>query len=203
MNDKLARVGVCGEGIEPRIITVRGQKAILDSDLAQIYGVTTKALNQAIKRNMGKFPLDFMFRLTLQDIMDFNSRAASGGESDMRSQIVTASPKRNIRYLPYAFTKHGAIMAAMVLNSPLAVQMSVLVVRAFAKMRETLASTEIMARRLADIEKKLLTHDAALRDLYHKIRPLLLPPPEKPRRRIGFGARERRGRYRVCVRKSR
>ena len=94
-------------------------------------------------------------------------------------------------------------MAAMVLNSSQAVQMSVLVIRAFVRMRDVLATTETMARRLAEIEKKLLTHDVALRELYQKIRPLLLPPPEKPRRKIGFGVGERRLRYKAGVRRSR
>ncbi|MCX6340679.1 MAG: ORF6N domain-containing protein [Candidatus Aureabacteria bacterium] len=174
----------------------------IDFTPARMYDVTTKALNQAVKRNEEKFPSDFMFQLTLQEVTGLKSRAVSNVESDIRSQIVTASAKRNIRYPPYAFTEHGAIMAATVLNSPLAVQMSVLVVRAFVKMRETLAATETMARRLAEIEKTLLSHDGALRDLYYKIRPLLLPPPEKPKRRIGFGLGERRARYKLRVRRS-
>jgi len=115
----------------------------------------------------------------------------------MRSQIVTASDKRNVRFLPYAFTEHGAIMAATVLNSPQAVRMSVFVVRAFVKMREYLLNRAELEKRLSGIEKTLLAHDTALRDVYQKIRPLLLPPPNPPRKQIGFGVKERRTRYSV------
>lgn len=103
----------------------------------------------------------------------------------MRSQFVTAS-KRNIRYRPYVFTEYGAFMAANVLNSPRAVAMSIYVIRAFVRLRETLAVNHLSEKRLAEIDKVLLDHDAALRELYEKIRPLLAPPPEKPKRRIGF-----------------
>jgi alanine-alpha-ketoisovalerate/valine-pyruvate aminotransferase len=103
----------------------------------------------------------------------------------MRSQNVTAS-KRNIRYLPYAFTEHGALMAANILNSPTAVKMSVYVIRAFVRLREVFVANQILEKRLTEIEKVLMSHDAHLRDLYEKIRPLLLPPPDAPRRRIGF-----------------
>jgi hypothetical protein len=99
--------------------------------------------------------------------------------------------------MPYAFTEHGAIMAATVLNSPQAVEMSVFVVRAFIMMREQLLTTTTLAKRLADVEKLLLTHDSALRDLYQKIRPLLLPPPEPERKSIGFGVKERTAKYRT------
>ncbi len=109
---------------------------------------------------------------------------------------MTLKRGHNIKYLPYAFTEHGAIMAATVLNSPKAVEMSVFVVRAFIKMREQLLATTTLAKRLAEVEKLLLTHDSALRDLYQKIRPLLLPPPEQERKAIGFCVKERRAQYR-------
>jgi len=110
---------------------------------------------------------------------------------------VTLKRGHNIKYLPYAFTEHGAIMAATVLNSPQAVEMSVFVVRAFIKMREQLLATATLAKRLAEVERLLLTHDSALRDLYQKIRPLLLPPPEPERKAIGFCVKERRAQYRL------
>ncbi len=110
---------------------------------------------------------------------------------------MTLNRGHNIKYLPYAFTEHGAIMAATVLNSPQAVEMSVFVVRAFIKMREQLLATAALAKRLAEVEKLLLTHDSALRDLYQKIRPLLLSPPEPERKAIGFGVKERSARYRA------
>ena len=103
----------------------------------------------------------------------------------MRSQFVTAW-KRNIRYLPHVFTEHGAIMAANMLNSERAVSMSIYVIRAFVRIREALAAGQALEKKLAEIERTLLSHDASLRDLYAKIRPLLLPPPEKPKRKIGF-----------------
>ena len=172
--------------IEPLIKLVRGCKVILDDDLAQIYGVSTKRLKEQVKRNDGRFPVDFAFVLTRKEVMT------------NRSQIATGSGKhRNPRYPPMAFTEHGAIMAATVLNSPRAVEMSVFVVRAFVRMREELSSRRDMEKRLDQIEKILLVHDDHLRDLFEKIRPLLLPPPDEPKRPIGFQLRERRAIYRV------
>jgi len=161
--------------IESHIFALRGEKVLLDADLAQIYGVPTKVLNRAVKRNKDRFPEDFLFQLT--------------GDEIMRYQIGTAS-KRNLRYRPYAFTEHGALMAANVLNSRRAVEMSVYVIRAFVRIRRELTVNETVARRLAEIEKSLLKHDGALRDLYEKIRPLLLPPPEPRRREIGFHVKD-------------
>lgn len=176
--------------VERLILTIRGEKVILDADLARIYEVKTKVLNQAVRRNSGRFPEDFMFRLTPEEVRNLNSgsrstKAPSAG--GMRSQFVTAS-KRNIRFLPLAFTEHGAIMAANVLNSETAVTLSICVIRAFLRMRQALTGNQILEKRLIEIEKTLLSHDAALRGLYRKIRPLLLPPRSPRRRRIGFGA---------------
>jgi hypothetical protein len=177
------------------IRTIRGQKVILDSDLARIYGVPTRVLNQAVKRNLIRFPDDFLFKLTteeLDDVMRSQFVTASKTPKAMRSQFVTAY-KRNIRYLPYAFTENGAIMAANVLNSPEAVRMSVFVVRAFVQMRELLGSTRELARQLAMLEKKLTgrldVHEAAIVGVLQRIMSLVdppPPPPEPPRRRIGF-----------------
>lgn len=159
--------------INALILTIRGQKVLLDADLAIIYGVPTRVLNQALKRNSSRFPSDFAFRLTKEEAQS------------MRSQIVIAS-KRNIRYQHWAFTEHGALMAANVLNSPRAAEMSVYVIRAFVRMRAELTQNQDLAKRLGEIEKTLIGHDVALRDLYQKIRPLLLPSPEPKRREIGF-----------------
>lgn len=134
-------------------------------------------------------PDDFMFRL------------ASEEYEPLRFQFGTLKRGQHSKYLPYAFTEHGAIMAATVLNSPQAVEMSVFIVRAFVKMREQLVATATLAKRLEEIEKRLLTHDVALRDLYRKIRPLLLPPPEKPKKGIGFQVKETRARYKVSKQK--
>lgn len=169
--------------IVPLIHTIRGQRVIFAADLAKLYGVKTKQLNQQVKRNIEKFPADFMFQLTAD-------------EADAsRSQIVTLKKGQNIKYRPYAFTEHGAIMAANVLNSPQAVAMSVYVVRAFVQQREVLAANETILKRLAEIDKTLLQHNAALRDIYQKLLPLLQPPPETPRPKIGF--RESRAKYGV------
>jgi hypothetical protein len=149
---------------------------------------------------------DFMFRLTPQEVTDLRSQFVTSstqpidGKRDNvnRSQFVTGSSKhRDPRFQPCVFTEHGAIMAATVLNSPKAVQMSVFVVRAFVRMRQALLSRVEMEKRLEQIEKILLVHDDSLRDLYGKIRPLLLPPPEPPPKPIGFQVKERQASYRV------
>lgn len=174
------------ERIEPLIHVIRGHRVILDRDLATIYGVQTKVLNQAVKRNREKFPEDFMFQLDREEAEE---------RGRLRSQIVTLKRGEHRKYLPYAFTEHGAIMAATVLNSAKAVEMSVFVVRVFVRMRDELASRRDTEMRLAQIENILFVHDDKLRELFDKIRPLLLPPPERPKKRIGFGIRERRARY--------
>jgi hypothetical protein len=164
------------EAMVPKIYTLRDEPVVLDSDLALLYGVETRAFNQAIRRNRRRFPPDFAFQLNTQEW------------SALRSQIVTlkAGRGRHRKYRPWVFTEHGAIMAATILNSARAVAMSVYVVRAFVKMRRELLADVALEKRLATIEKALIGHDAALRDLYSKLRPLLLPPPEQPKRRIGF-----------------
>jgi phage regulator Rha-like protein len=154
---------------------IRGFRVVLDADLAALYGVPTKRLNEQVKRNAERFPDDFMFQLTKEE------------SESLRSQFATSKSGRGgRRSLAYAFTEHGAIMAANVLNSKRAIHMSVYVVRAFVRMRQALITRTDMEKRLAEIEKTLIGHDAALRDLYEKIRPLLLPPPALPHPRIGF-----------------
>ena len=171
MSEKKERLTV--EPLEPLIHSIRGQRVILDADLAQIYGVTTKVLNQAVKRNNQRFPEDFAFQLIAAE--------------DNRSQIVTGSQKhRDPRFRPWVYTEHGALMAANVLRSRRAVQMSVYVIRAFVRLREQIGANQAILKRLAEIDKTLLQHDSALRDIYQKLRPLLQPPPDPPRRRIGF-----------------
>jgi phage regulator Rha-like protein len=132
--------------VESRILILRHQRVILDSDLAELYGVTVKQLNQQIKRNIDRFPADFMFRLTAKE------------DQILRSQIVTSSKKHGgRRYPPYAFTEHGAIMAATVLNSTRAVEMSVFVVRAFVRMREMLAKNRQLAAKINELDRRLET----------------------------------------------
>jgi hypothetical protein len=165
--------------LAPRIYTVRNEPVVLDSDLALLYGVETRVFNQAIRRNRHRFPADFAFQLTRDEF------------ANLMSQIVIPSSHGGRRKLPWVFTEHGAIMAATILNSQRAVAMSVYVIRAFVKMRRELLTDASLEGRLEKIEKTLLTHDTGLRDLYQKLKPLLLPPPDKPtRRRIGFHAEE-------------
>jgi phage regulator Rha-like protein len=165
------------ERIERAIILVRGDKVMLDSYLAEIYGVETRILNQAVKRNTSRFPSDFMFQLTLEE---------AEAILRSRSQSVTLKRGQNIKYLPYAFTEHGALMLANVLNSERAAQTSVMVVRAFVKLRQMLASNAELARKLAAMEKK---YDAQFKVVFDAIRQLM-SPPAKPKREIGFHAKD-------------
>jgi hypothetical protein len=170
------------------IRTIRGCQVILDADLAALYGVEVKRLNEQVKRNARRFPEDFMFALTDEE---------AAAVKRLRSQFATLKRGQHRKYLPLAFTEHGAIMAATVLNSPKAEDMSVFIVRAFVRMRRALLARHTMEKRLGQIENVLLVHDGALKDLYEKLRPLLLPPPEPERPKIGFGVREPRAVYRV------
>jgi len=166
------------EDVTRAILVLRGQRVLIDSELAALYGVTTKRLNEQVKRNAERFPDDFIFRLTRTETEALN-----------RSQIATSSQKhRHPGFLPFAFTEHGAIMAATVLNSPRAVEMSVYVVRAFVHLRELLASNTALARKLNELEGKLKNHDDAITAILSAIRQLMNPPAPK-RRPIGFTAK--------------
>ncbi len=183
-----------------RILTIRDQKVVLDSELARIYGVPTRTLNQALRRNKKRFPRDFAFQLSggEYDAMRSQIVIASSVAQDIRSQVVTASvarsmrsqtattSRRNVRYRPWVFTEHGALQAANILRSDRAIAMSIYVIRAFIEQREKLAVNVAILKRLAEIDKTLLEHDTALRDIYQKLLPLLAPPPEPRRRQIGF-----------------
>lgn len=170
-----SKLAVPIERIENRILLVRGAKVLLDADLAALYGVQTRALNQAVKRNAERFPADFMFRLSPKELEAW------------RSQVVMSNPgaRMSLRRAPFAFTEHGALMAATILNSRRAVQTSLYVVRAFLRLREFLASHKNLARRLDQHEKKLTSHDQAIVGLVNTIRSLMAPPEPK-RRGIGF-----------------
>ena len=183
------------ESLEPLIFVVRNQRVILDADLARLYGVTTKSFNQAVKRNADHFPEDFAFQLTIQEVTQLRSQAVTSNtelidtkrEDQNRSQFVTGSQKhRDPRLRPWAFTEHGAVMAANILRSERAIHMSVFVVRVFVRLREHVAANQAILKRLAEIYQTLLQHDSALLDLYEKLLPLLQPPPDLPKRRIGF-----------------
>ncbi len=159
------------------ILVLRRQRIILDADLATLYGVTTKRLNEQVKRNTARFPADFMFRLTTQEAEALN-----------RSQVATGSQKhRDPRFPPFAFTEHGAIMAATVLNSPRAVDTGLYVVRAFIRLRELLAANSALARKLDELEQKYRHHDQAIAAILSTIRELT-KPTEARRRGIGFTA---------------
>src|SRR5919197_3620593 len=160
--------------VENAIYLIRGQRVMLDSDLAAIYGVTTKKLNQQMKRNRSRFPEDFAFQLTAQEL------------ANLRSQIVTSKGRGGRRYRPWAFTEHGAIMLASVLNSEIAVQASVRVVRAFVRLRETVAANAQLAAKLEELERRLDSHDEAIVDLFAALKCLLEPSEPPKKREIGF-----------------
>ena len=179
------------ERIEECIYTVRGQRVMLDSDLAKVYGVTTKYLNKAVKRNGERFPADFAFQLTRQEF------------ANLRFQFGTSSSDYGgRRYLPYVFTEHGAVMAANILNTKQAAQMSVFVVRAFIKMRGVLSDNRELARKLAALEKELKerldVHGAAIVSILQRVMDVIDPPalPEpSPKKQIGFQVKESKVRY--------
>jgi len=187
------RMAFNSERLEPLIFRIRGRRVVLDADLARLYGVTTTRFNEAFRRNRHRFPGDFAFQITADELENLRSQIAisslqstdSPKDSSRRSQFVTASHGGR-RYLPWAFTEHGALMAANILRSEGAVQMSVFVVRAFVRLREQVAANTAILKRLAEIDKTLVQHDAVLSDLYRKLLPLLQPPADPPKRRIGF-----------------
>ncbi len=160
--------------VESRILILRRHRVILDNDLAALYGVTVKRLNEQIRRNLERFPSDFMFLLTAKE------------HEALRSQIATSKKGRGgRRYPPYAFTEHGAIMAATVLSSTRAIEMSVFVVRAFVRMREMLVKNRQLAAKINELDRRLETHDTAIQDLIDAIKELMTPE-ESSKRKIGF-----------------
>jgi hypothetical protein len=171
---------VSQQKIENAILLLRGEKVLLDSDLALLYGVSTKALNQAVKRNLGRFPGDFMFRLTKAELENW------------RSQTVTSNPgaKMGLRRAPYAFTEQGVAMLSSVLRSERAVQVNIEIMRAFVRLRRILAANAEIARRLDEVEKRLGTHDEQFVHVIRAIRELMQPPTAPKRRRIGFHTRD-------------
>jgi len=164
--------------IEERILLIRGDKVIVDADLAEFYGTSTKRLNEQMRRNRGRFPEDFVFRLT----------------ADEKSEVVAKCDHlANMKYsnvLPYAFTEHGALMVAGVLNTPRAVEVSVFVVRAFVKLRRAIVQHKELAQKLSQLERKLVQHDQQIIALMRAIRQLMNTEPIPDRRRIGFGDQE-------------
>ena len=173
------------ENDEGTIYQIRGQRVMLDSDLAAIYGTTTMRLNERLRRNRQRFPQDFAFQLTSEEFMRLISQIA-----------ISKKGRGGRRKLPWVFTEHGAIMLASVLNSPVAIQASVRVVRAFVRLREMVAANAQLAGKLAELERRLDSHDEAIVDLFAALKRLLEPGP-KPKREIGFHVRERRPRFRA------
>jgi hypothetical protein len=171
------------------IHVVRGHRVMLDADLAALYGVSTKRLNEAVKRNRGRFPEDFLFRLTDEELARLRSQSATSNvtaqDQPLRYQIGTSnrSGRGGRRYLPYAFTEHGTVMLASVLNSPIAVEASIQVVRAFIQLRGMLAAHADLVRKLADLERR---YDTRFRVVFEAIRRLMEPPPPPGHKRIGF-----------------
>ncbi len=182
--------------VETAIYLIRGQRVMLDADLAEIYEVPTKQLNQQLKRNRRRFPEDFAFQLTPQELTRLRSQIVTSNSMALRSQIATSNKRGGRRYRPWAFTEHGAIMLASVLNSDIAIQASVRIVRAFVRLHKMVAANAHLAAKLEELERRLDSHDEAIVDLFAALR-RLLEPESKPKREIGFHARERAARYRT------
>jgi len=182
------------ERIERSILLIRGHKVMLDRDLSYLYGVTTKALNQAVKRHKDRFPEDFMFQLTMEEARIWWTEIKGDA---LRSQIVTLKRGQHIKYRPYAFTEHGILMLSSVLNSERAIKVNIEIMRAFVRLRRILASHADLARKLETLEKK---YDAQFKVVFDAIRQLMAPQepvPEPPKKRIGFLVEEPYVPYRV------
>jgi phage regulator Rha-like protein len=182
-------VPVSGEEIEHAILLIRGQKVMLDRDLARLYNVKTKALNRAVQRNLDRFPADFMFQLSAEEY------------DSLRFQFGTLKRGQHSKYLPFVFTQEGVAMLSGVLRSQRAVQVNVAIMRAFVRLRETLSLHKELAHKLADLERKIENHDENIHSLFGAIRQLMTTP-ETPHREIGFHVKEDRVPYRVKNRKS-
>jgi phage regulator Rha-like protein len=175
---------VSSERIEKSIFLVRGHKVMLDSDLAELYGVPTKVFNQAVKRNRDRFPSDFMFQLTIQEF------------DALRSQIVTlkAGRGRHRKYVPFVFTEQGVAMLSGVLRSKRAVQVNIEIMRAFVRLRQILSTHKELAKKLEELERRIEAHDEQIQAVFQAIRQLMTPP-ESNKRKIGFLVKEKAARY--------
>jgi hypothetical protein len=181
----MKRAIIPAERVIQSIRWIRGQKVLLDSDLAVLYGVSTAHLNRAVKRNLGRFPEDFMFQLHADE---FNS---------LRCQIgISKGGRGGGRYRPHVFTEQGVAMLSSVLNSERAVKVNIAIMRAFVRLREALETNHELAQKFAELELRVGKHDKEIAAIIETIRQLMTPP-EKPRREIGFHVRERAARYRT------
>jgi len=181
------------ERIQSRIVVLRGQRVLLDADLAAIYEVPTKRLNEQVRRNLDKFPEDFLFQLTREESEALrvakNAPVDNQQVGSIRSQNATAYPQRRSRQqLPYAFTEHGAIQAANILSSPVATRMGIEVVRAFVQLRQLMVNHKALAAKLAELDARVSDHDEQLAAIVEAIRRLAEPVLPENRRRIGFNA---------------
>ena len=175
------------ERVGRKILLIRGHKVMLDSDLASLYGVTTKRLNEQVRRNMSRFPSDFMFQLVPKEAKSLRSQAAI---LNLRSQFATSSSGYGgRRYLPYVFTEQGVAMLSSVLNSERAIQVNIVIMRVFVKLKQVLTTHRTLARKLAELERRLEGHDQHIQSLFDAIRQLMITP-EPSRRRIGFHREE-------------
>ncbi|MBL7195996.1 MAG: ORF6N domain-containing protein [Desulfobacterales bacterium] len=170
------------ESIVNKIVFLRGEKVLLDHDLAELYGVETKVLKQAVRRNIKRFPDDFMFELTKEE------------NQSLRSQNVTLKRGQHSKYLPFAFTEQGVAMLSSVLNSEHAIEVNISIMRAFVQLRKMIASNNKLARKLAELEQHLESHDEQIQAIFEAIRQLMTPPV-KPRKKIGFMAKEKKAAY--------
>jgi hypothetical protein len=186
---------VSQEIIEQRIFLIRGQRVMLSIDLAKLYAVEVKVLIQAVKRNIARFPADFMFQITRQEIANLRSQITTSssylyrgeGVTDSRSQFVTLKDRgKNIKYLPYAFTEQGVAMLSSVLNSERAIQVNIAIIRFFVKLREMFSYHQELRLKLDQLESKIEKHDAEIRAIFEAIRQLMAPIPEKPKGKVGF-----------------
>jgi ORF6N domain len=171
------------ESIQRQIYLIRGQKVMLDQDLGRLYGVPTKRLNEAVRRNASRFPPDFMLQLTEKEATCLRSQFATSNDAE---DLVVSRGRGGRRTWPYAFTEHGIAMLSSVLRSERAVQMNILIIRAFIKLRDLLASHQDLANRVESLEMSREQHASAISILVDEIEQLKLPPPETPKRRIGF-----------------
>ena len=162
------------ERIEQRIFVIRGQKVMLDRDLAKLYGVTTGNLNKAVKRNLERFPEDFMFQLTKDE------------ENSLSFQFGSLKRGRHSKYLPYVFTEQGVAMLSSVLRSKRAIQVNIAIMRVFVRIKEIISTHKELAHRLAELEKRMEKKDEEIHAIFEAIRQLMKPLPVKPKRRIGF-----------------
>lgn len=160
--------------IEQKIFLIRGQRVMLDKDLAELYGVSTKRLNEQVRRNIKRFPSDFMFQLNKEEA------------AWVRSHFATLKKGGHFRYFPYAFTEQGVAMLSSVLNSERAIEVNIAIMRAFVRLREFLATHKELAAKLGELESKVGKHDQEIKVIFEAIRQLMTPPPEKPKPKIGF-----------------